>query len=182
MTHNSQTFTMPMRLRDQRLRPPLQAHYADSEYRAPSWRAVAFRAGNQNFLIAAATLRGVSAVPSTINTIAGCTSWFSGLVATEYGVMAVTDLAAFLAGDAASPIENGYGQLLLLDTPLANTALRVDQVYGLQRLHARPESAGIADDLAICCSATVIHENTRWPLLNPFKLSASRRFMNIIAD
>lgn len=171
-----------MRLQDQRLRPPLQAHYADGGPRPASWRAVAFRAGNQDFLIAAATLRAVSPMPSSVNTIAGCASWFCGLVATEYGVMAVTDLAVFLAGDAAQSPDHGNGQLLLLDTPLANTALRVDRVYGLQRLNTWPEAAGLADDLAVCCSASVHHENTRWPLLNPFKLSASHRFMNIIAD
>lgn len=101
---------------------------------------------------------------------------------TEHGVVAVTDLASFIVG--ATQTRKMTGQLLLLKAPLSNTALHVDKVYGLQRITARPstEKVELPDHLSACCIATVMHQHKSWPLINPFKLSCNRRFMDITAD
>lgn len=182
MTHSSDTPATPLILQDSRLRPPLQAHYPGTDTKPASWRAVAFRAGHHDLLIAASALRAVIASPTAVTGLPDSVAWFSGLATTEHGVIAVTDLAGFIA--ETSEKRQMAGQLLLLQSPLANTALFVDKVYGLQRVMTRPSStnAALPDELTICCSATVMHQQTVWPLLNPFKLSCNRRFIHITAD
>lgn len=182
MTHHSDTPAAPVVLQDQRLRPPLQAQYPGAGESVQSWRAVAFSAGKQDFLIAASALLAVTPYPAEVTSLAGSAAWFAGLVMTEHGVVAVTDLAGFIAETTQSRAMTG--QLLLLKAPLSSTALHVDKVYGLQRITARPstEKVELPDNLSACCNATVMHQHKSWPLINPFKLCCNRRFMDITAD
>ncbi len=105
------------------------------------WRALAFRLGEDELLVASESIAEVLDLPQPVTRIPGTPAWIAGVAAIRGVITLIVDLAGLLGiADA------GAGRrLLLARTPdFAPVGLLVTDVIGTRELAAGPQPATLA--------------------------------------
>jgi twitching motility protein PilI len=150
---------------------------------AEEWVGIAFRLGDEQFLVSRAEVREILMVPPAVTRVPGAKSWVRGLANVRGQLLPIFDLREFL----------GYGtgggdrtaRVLVLNNSECLGGLLVDEVQGFRRFYEREYSSSTPGTRVRCerfLSGSFRRGGEAWPVFGLGRLLAARDFQRAAAD
>ena len=145
-----------------------------------NWLGVGVRAAGEQLILPLTGVSEIQGMPPTTR-LPGTQPWLLGLAHVRGRMVSVVDLSVLLQG--ADQTGSPGKQVVLLRGESAPTALRVDQVVGLQRIRdadLERDASGVPDWLAPYLTGVWRDATSTWGVLDLGALQGSPRFRQVV--
>jgi len=150
---------------------------------AHEWVGIAFRLGNENFLVAREETREVLSYPAIVTRVPGAHQWIRGLANVRGQLLPVVDLRGFLGGGSSSQTRST--RVLAVNHREIPAGLMVDDVLGFRRF-VDSEFAGDVPPTLLRCERYLAGAFRRggevWPVFSLRTLLESGEFLQAAAS
>lgn len=148
---------------------------------AELWSGVGFRLGDMHLVAPLDQVSEVLHCPE-YTSVPGTRPWLKGVANVRGNLVTIVDLPEFFGKKAVLLNENT--RLLVINVEGLNTALLVDEVFGLRHFDEdteRQELAGMDDPAGAYFSGAFLKENVLWGVFDMKSLATSASFLHVAA-
>jgi twitching motility protein PilI len=145
------------------------------------WSGVGFRLGDMHLVAPLEQVSEVLHCPD-YTMVPGTRSWLKGVANVRGNLVTIVDLPEFFGKKTVLLNENS--RLLVMNVEGLNTALLVDEVFGLRHFdeqEERQEIAGMDDPAGAYLSSAFFKDNVLWGVFDMKALAKSASFLHVAA-
>lgn len=153
----------------------------EEEKFAQLWSGVGFRLGDMNLLAPLEDVSEILVVPDYAP-VPGARSWLKGVANVRGNLITIVDLPEFFGNKPVLIDERS--RLLIMNVEDINTALLVDEVFGLRHFdedEEKQDMAGMDDQAGIFLSGAFLKDNVLWGVFDMNALANSAHFLHVAA-
>lgn len=153
----------------------------EEEKFAELWSGVGFRLGDMHLLAPLEQVAEVLHCPD-YTAVPGTRAWLKGVANVRGNLVTIVDLPEFFGKKTVQQTENS--RLLVMNVEGLNTALLVDEVFGLRHFDEQEEKqeiAGMDDPAGAYLSGAFLKDNVLWGVFDMKALAKSASFLHVAA-